>query len=95
MRVRIRKPLEGIVQGVSLSHLVPGLTYDLDSTLGAYLVTIGAGDAVPSKSPALVVPLDSEDYFNKALGGVSVTQLGEAADRPGRQRKSTRKRKKS
>ena len=93
MRVRIRKPLEGIVQGVSLSHLVPGLTYDLDTSLGAYLVTIGAGDAVPSKRPALVVPLDSEDYFNKALGGVSVTQIDEAADRP--KRKSTRKRKKS
>ena len=80
------------MRGVSLSHLLPGLTYDLEASLGAYLVTIGAGDAVASKSPALVVPLDSEDYFNKALGGVSVTQIAEATDTP--KRKSTRRRKK-
>ena len=37
MRVRIRTHVAGIVQGVRLSHLVPGLTYDLDTTLGGYL----------------------------------------------------------
>ena len=90
MRVRIRKRVEGVVQGVSLSHLVPGLTYDLDSTLGGYLVTIGAADALTSKSPALVIPLDGNDVLNKALGGISVTQIDEAADRPARKSRARR-----
>jgi hypothetical protein len=90
MRVRIRKRVEGVVQGVSLSHLVPGLTYDLDSTLGGYLVAVGAADAVTSKSPALVIPLDGDDVLNKALGGISVTQINEAADRPARKPRARR-----
>jgi hypothetical protein len=90
VRVRIHKRLEGVVQGVSLSHLVPGLTYDLDPTLGGYLVTVGAAEAVTSKSPALIIPLDDEDGLNKAFGGISVSQIAEAADRPGRKRRARR-----
>jgi hypothetical protein len=90
VRVRIRKRLEGIVQGVSLSHLVPGLTYDLDPTLGGYLVSIAAAEAVSSKSPALIIPLEGEDGLNNALGGVSVSQVAEAADKPPRQRRAPR-----
>ena len=90
MRVRIRKRVEGIVQGVSLSHLVPGLTYDLDSTLGGYLVTVGAAEAVTLKSPALIIPLEGDDVLNKALGGISVSQIEEAADTPPRKRHARR-----
>jgi hypothetical protein len=90
MRVRIRKRLEGIVQGVSLSHLVPGLTYELDSTLGGYLVGVGAADAVTLKSPALIIPLEGDDVLNKAFGGVSVSQIEEAADKPTRKRRPRR-----
>jgi hypothetical protein len=90
VRVRILKPLEGFVQGISLSHLAPGLTYDVDATLGGYLVTVGAADAVPSKNPALVIPLETAD-LDKALGGVSVTQSAEAADTPRRKRAARRK----
>jgi hypothetical protein len=92
MRVRIRKSLQGIVQGVSLSHLMPGLTYDLNAALGRYLVTVGAADAVSSKHPALVIPLDTEDAFNRALGGISVTQIAEAADQRRRKRTARKKR---
>ena len=92
MRVRIRKSLQGIVQRVSLSHLRPGLTYDLNATLGRYLVTVGAADAVPSTNPALVIPLDTEDAFNRALGGISVTQIVEAADQRRRKRTVRKKR---
>jgi hypothetical protein len=84
VRVLIRRPIEGIVQGISLAHLVPGLTYDLDATLGGHLVSVGAADAVSSFSPALVIPLDAPEDFTKVLGGVSVTQIAEAADKPGR-----------
>ena len=61
MQVRIRKPSEGIVQGVSLSRLQPGLTYELDSRLALYLVVIGVADPVPASAHALAVPVDSDD----------------------------------
>jgi hypothetical protein len=92
VRVRIRTRLEGIVQGVSLGHLVPGLTYDLDSTLGGYLVAVGAAEAVTSRSPALIIPLEDEDGLNKALGGISVSQIAEAAEKPPRKRRARRPR---
>ena len=81
MRIRIRKPIAGIVQGVSLGHLIPGVIYDVDSTLAGYLVSIDAADALPSTHPALVIPLEAPEDFEKALGGVSVTRLNEANDR--------------
>ena len=62
----------------------PGLTYDLDPTLARYLTSIGAAVAAPSRGPALVVPLGSDDDFSKALGGISVTRGAEAADKPRR-----------
>jgi hypothetical protein len=84
VRIRIVKPLQGIVQGVSLAHLAPGATYDVDATLGGYLVTVGAAEAVVSKRPAVVIPLDMTPDLGKALGGVSVTRAAEAADQPRR-----------
>ena len=80
MRVRIVKTSEGVIQGVSLRKMFPGLTYDLDPTLARYLMSIGAAVAAPSRSPALVIPL-ADDDFDKALGGISVTQITEAADK--------------
>lgn len=91
MRVRILKFSEGVVQGVSLSRMSPGLTYDLDPTLARYLTSIGAAVAAPSRGPALVVPLGSDDDFYKALGGISVTRVAEAGDKPRPTRTARRK----
>lgn len=91
MRIRILKRSEGVVQGVSLSQMFPGLTYDLDPTLARCLMSVGAAVAVPSRGPALVIPLGSGDDFSKALGGISVTHIAEAADKPGRKRPRKRR----
>ena len=85
MRVRILKSSE-VAQGVSLSQMFRGLTYELDPTLARYLVSIGAAVVVPSRGPALVIPLGTGDDLSKALGGISVTQFAEAADKPRRKR---------
>ncbi len=90
MRVRIRKPVQGFVDGVSLSHLEPGLFYDLDPSLGGYLVSIDAADAVPSSDSGMVISRTPQD-LGKALGGVSVSQLTEAADKLKRKRTERRK----
>jgi hypothetical protein len=91
MRVRILQPSRGVMQGVSLSQMFPGLTYDLDPTLARYLMSTSAAVAAPSRSPALLIPPGAEDDFYKALGGISVTHNAEAADKPGRKRTAGRK----
>ena len=41
MRVRITRPPTGVVDGISLEHYHPGLTYDLTPVLAEYLVAEG------------------------------------------------------
>ena len=92
MRVRILKPLQGVVQGFSLASLRLGHTYDVDATLGGYLVSVGAADAVPAFKPVRRSPRDAPDDHAKTLGGVPVTPNAEAADKPRRKRALRRKR---
>jgi len=79
VHIRIQRELAGIVDGISLRLLVPGVTYNLPDTLARYLLetrdaTDGiATDAVPAPTS------DSEPYDDPSLndailtGGVSVT----------------------
>ena len=92
MLIRILKPVAGIVQGISLASLKPGVTYDVDASLGGYLVTIGTADAVASSSPAMVIPLDRFEEFSKALGAsvTEIAELAEAADKPRRKARRTK-----
>jgi hypothetical protein len=90
VRIRIRTHVQGFVDGVSLSHLVPGVIYDVDPSLGGYLVSTGGADAVPLSSADIAIPLTPQD-FGKALGGVRVTQIAETGDKPERKRAAGRK----
>jgi hypothetical protein len=71
--------------------LEPGVIYDLDPSLGGYLVSTGAADAVPSSSRDIAIPVRRRD-FGKADGGVRVTQIAQAADKPRRKRTHRKKR---
>ena len=44
MQVRIIKSAEGIMDGVSLAHLIPGLTYDLEISVSRYLIEKGCAE---------------------------------------------------
>jgi hypothetical protein len=90
VRVCIRKPVQGFVDGVSLSHLEPGVIYDLPPSLGGYLLSTNAAEAVPASSRVIAIPVAALD-FGKALGGVRVTQIAVAADKPKRKRAAHRK----
>ena len=57
MRVRILRQSSGIIEGVSLSALHPGVTYDVSEPLATFLITTGAAFFVASDQPAVVVPL--------------------------------------
>ena len=92
MRVRILKPAEGIMDGVSLGHLVPDTTYDLEPGVARYL--IDSRHAEPVRSSALVIPLDNPRAYSQLTRGVTVIPpLAEAADKPPpRRRRNAKKR---
>lgn len=87
MRVRITKPLSGSIDGIQLGRFVTGLTYDVGTTLGNYLLAEGLAVPAESQPPALVLPIhDAADALFS--GG----QIAEAADRaPRRKRPGVRK----
>ena len=81
MRIRIRREIAGIIDGVSLSHLVPGLCYDVTDSLGGYLVSSADADEVPASTPVAEPTDDSTD--SAIFGGVIVAgQFDRAEDRP-------------
>lgn len=91
MRVRILKPAEGIMDGVSLGHLVPDTTYDLEAGVARYL--IDSRHAEPVRSSALVIPLDNPRAYSQLTRGVTVIPaLAEAADKPPSRRRHAKKR---
>ena len=69
----------GIMDGVSLSHFVPGLSYEVADSLGGYLITNGAAEEIFA-SVTLIDP--AQDSSESAIfGGVSVAKpLDTAAD---------------
>lgn len=82
----------GIMDGVSLSHFVPGLTYEVSDSLGGYLITNGAAEEVFA-SATLSDPDDEGVSDSAIFGGVSVTwPLETAADNPPTTARRSRKR---
>ena len=54
MRVRITQTLHGSIDGIQLSRFVAGLTYEVGTTLGNYLLAQNAAVPVDPETPALV-----------------------------------------
>ena len=80
------KPMVGVLDGISLSRLVPGLMYDVEDDLARYLISCGAAEETASTRPALVVAVD-DPYIAHLTGGITVTQVSPppkhvAADQP-------------
>jgi hypothetical protein len=93
MRVRILKSAEGIMDGVSLAHLVPDTIYELDPIVAHYLITTRHAEVPPHSEHALVIPLDNPRAYSQLTRGVTVIPpLAEAADQPPRRRRSVKKR---
>ena len=80
------KPMVGVLDGVSLSRLVPGLMYDVEDGLARSLITCGSAEETAYTRRALVVAVD-DPYVAHLTGGITVTQVSPpprdvAADRP-------------
>jgi hypothetical protein len=78
VRVRILTVSRGILNGLSLSQLLPGLTYEVPVSLGTWLVSQGAAEEDMTSTAGPDVPIDVE---SAALsGGVTVVTRKDRAD---------------
>ena len=82
MRVRMLQPAAGVMDGISLSHLIPSLTYDIPPSTAHYLTANGFAEEVTSAAAALVIPVDDLHAFTGVVGGITVTQTDRAHDKP-------------
>jgi len=81
MRVRIFKPVAGVLDGQSLGKLTPGLLYELDDALARQLISMGCAREESSQAPALVVRVVDEPLDEARLtGGVRVVPRAKADD---------------
>ena len=92
MRVRLLNPAEGILDGVSLAHLVTGLTYDLEPSVANYLIANRSAEELMPSASALVIPLDNARAYVQLTRGVTVVQpraeaVHKTARRPHRRKK--------
>ena len=60
MRIRITQSLSGSIDGIQLRRFVTGLTYDVGTTLGNYLLAEGLAVPVDERAPALVLPIEED-----------------------------------
>ena len=74
MRVRITRQPAGSVDGINLSKFLEGLTYDVGTTLGNYLLAQEWAEPVAEDEPAAVLPL------NRTLRRPSVLVVEDDAD---------------
>jgi two-component system, chemotaxis family, chemotaxis protein CheY len=58
VRIRITRQMNGSVDGIDLSKFLEGLTYDVGTTLGNYLLAQGSAEPASAHDPAAVLPLN-------------------------------------
>ena len=83
MRLRITRKLIGSIDGLQLSHFERGVLYDVGTSLGSYLLALGAAEPVNDDLPAEVVPVVEGPRERSPSVGPSRAL---AADRPFRRR---------
>jgi len=93
VRVRIVRPSVGIMDGVSLSHLIPGASYDIPSELGYWLISRGVAEYVTETSDGVVMPLDNSLALEQLTQGVSVLPPIATADDESTARRRPRRKK--
>lgn len=57
VRLKITRRLSGSIDGLQLSRFAPGEVYDVGTSLGSYLLAVGAAEPVLDETPARIVPL--------------------------------------
>ncbi|HXD16226.1 MAG TPA: hypothetical protein VN654_04360 [Vicinamibacterales bacterium] len=83
MRVRITRVLSGSIDGIQLDRFIPGVVYDVGTSIGSYLLSEQWAEPVHDESPALVVPLHAPMFHPQ---NVTPLPKAEASDRAPRKR---------
>ena len=80
MHLRITRRLSGSIDGLQLSRFEPGECYDMGTSLGSYLLALGAAEPVLDDSPPKIIPMKGE-FRDEGRRSSSVREpLFEAAD---------------
>jgi hypothetical protein len=66
VRIRIVTRPSGRIDGVPLDRFDPGATYDVNASIGTYLMSAGYAQAVADMSPPRIVPHDASDDRTRA-----------------------------
>ena len=62
MRVRITENLTGSIDGIRLSRLSKGQVYDVNTTLGCYLLSEGMAEPAAPTEPVAVLPIEKQMF---------------------------------
>jgi hypothetical protein len=90
VRIRIRRPLAGVVDRVALSALLPGGVYDLRPSLARYLIATGAAEEVPVGER--VSDQNEDEAIPPVFKGVTVERPPEIAPDVPRRKAARRRR---
>jgi hypothetical protein len=56
VRLRITRALTGSIDGIQLDHFIVGELYEIGTSVGSYLLAIGAAEPTSEEGPTLIVP---------------------------------------
>jgi hypothetical protein len=87
VRVRILKPMVGVMDGQRLGRFTPGLTYDVDDALGHHLVALGGAQHETDPRHAIHISEDGLDDAQLTDGVTVVPPDDRANDRKPRGKK--------
>jgi hypothetical protein len=82
VRLKITRRLSGSIDGLQLSHFEPGALYDVGTSLGSYLLALGAAEPVIDETPARILPIGEARSRDRRTW----SSVAAAADRPRRKR---------
>ena len=90
LRLRITRELSGSIDGIQLERFRAGFVYAVGTSLGSYLLAIGAAEPVPDDEASLTLAPEQQLFGPVVLGrNYRPVPLAQAADREPRKRQAT------
>jgi hypothetical protein len=87
VRLKITKQLSGSIDGLHLGRFAVGGVYDIGTSLGNYLLAMGAAEPVGDEGAGSDQPVDPHELLNelrRRLGGAEPSSPAKASDGKGR-----------
>jgi hypothetical protein len=74
MRILITRQLHENIDGIQLSALRPHYVYSVGSTIGNYLLAVGAGKPVAEDEPYIVRSREKQLFLRELNSGTTVAE---------------------